>query len=1013
MFGISATAKHRTDPGQPVGAGRALTWTFACLVLMVLVATAAAIWEGRRSTLHEYQDREVRLGIVLAEQAQRAMQAADMVVAATVDQIQASGVETADHLRVEMSKQDMHRDLGQKLRNLPQLEALTIMDSNGQALNTSRFWPSVGRDLSAGDVFQHFQSRSDNGPYVSAPERGRLSGDWTIFLARRIVNRAGEFLGIVSGTISLRYFGELFDAVDRDNSVLITLFRRDGTLAVLHPGAPAFIGKRLPAESQWYRVVEAGGGLFDGLGYVSGAPRSTSVHPLRDYPLVIDVSTDNNIALSGWRRQALYIGLGSILIIFILLGLFQLSRTQFRRLATNAHDLGVVAAALRSSESALAAKSQVLETTLRYMDQGIVMITAERRIVAWNARAAALLDLPETLLARQPLVDEVRTYQAEIGEFSETPEALRAAIDIGIPHIPQLYERRRPNGRVLEVRSTAMPHGGLVRTYTDITDRKHAEELAAAARDQAEAARAAAEKANHAKTEFLANMSHEIRTPMNGIIGMNDLLLRSELTETQREWALGVQDSARALLTVIDDILDISKLEAGKVELEATDFHLGDTIRAAAGLMRPCALEKGLSLACIIDPAVDRPMRGDPFRLRQILLNLVGNAVKFTEYGGVTVSAGPDPTDRSLIRIEVEDTGIGMSPETLSRLFQKFAQADSSISRRFGGTGLGLAISRELTELMHGQLLVESTPDKGSLFRIVLSLPHASGELPSAAPRKEAAPPVRPLRVLVADDNTVNQRLLTALLEGAGHHVTVAANGRQAVEAVVRGDFDIVLMDVQMPVMDGIQATRHLRALPPPKCAILIVALTADALHGADERYRNVGMDGYLSKPLSSADLFHMINEIAGEPQADRATADIVPAADEIAADTAAVDQTAIETLRSFLPPEQIEALLTESVTDIESRLHRLEVRLSTGDTAGAAREAHDLISVAGNCGARALSTSARDIERACKQGVTADALAAFARLRDLAPGAIGALRSLRDGIAEQRGALAMPEENS
>jgi CheY-like chemotaxis protein len=440
-------------------------------------------------------------------------------------------------------------------------------------------------------------------------------------------------------------------------------------------------------------------------------------------------------------------------------------------------------------------------------------------------------------------------------------------------------------------------------------------------------------------------------------------------------------------LSVIDDILDISKLEAGKVELERTDFHLGDTVRAAAALLRPAALEKGLDLVCTLDPAAERLVHGDPLRLRQVLINLIGNAVKFTERGWVEVRAAGDPFDPASIRIEVEDTGIGMAPQTLDRLFQKFAQADSSISRRFGGTGLGLAISRELTELMGGRLTAESIEGKGSLFRIVLPVTDAVGLLVVLEERPEPEPPRRPLHVLVADDNAINQRLLTALLEGAGHSVGVAANGRQAVEAVMREQFDIVLMDVQMPVMDGIQAVKHIRALPPPKCDVPVIAVTADALHGAVERYRSVGMDSYLSKPLSASDLYRSINELTAPERPKRSSADGM----------SILDETAITTLRGFMSPNQIEALLTESLVEIEGRTIRLGACLDEADAAGAAKAAHDLVSIAGNCGARALSTLARDIERACKQGIIADAIAGFARFRDVAAESIGVLTSLRD----------------
>ena len=994
MSGTESGPEIPTSPKHNAGAGRALTGVFAGLILLVASATTLAVWDGRRTTIRMYEDRQTRLGIVLAEQTGRALQAVDLVLAATVDQIQASGISTVDALRRDLAAEAFHTELRQKLRNLPQLDALTVQDAEGRVVNTSRFWPSIGTDLSASDVYRHVHAATGNEPYLSNPEIGRLGASWTVFLARRIADRDGNFVGIVTAAIALNYFSEFFAAVDTDASSLITLLRRDGTILVLHPPTPSLVGRRLPAESPWYQALAVGGGFYKTAGLVNGgAARSTSVRPVRDYPLVIDIGTDDEVALADWRRQTLFIGLGAAVVIGTLLGLFQILRTQFQRLTNSTHDLSAAAAALRTSESALASKSRILETTLRYMDQGILMVAPDLTIAAWNPRAAALLGLPESLLASHPHVQALSKYQWEAGEFDNVPEELKAMIrKAAMITTPHLYERTRPNGRVLEIRTTPMPGGGLVRTFTDITDRKQADDRAAAARDQAEAARATAEKANQAKTEFLANMSHEIRTPLHGIIGMNDLLLRSGLAPAQREYAAGVRESADALLSIVDDILDISKLEAGKVELDRADFHLGDTLRAAVALMAPCALEKKLELVCIVDPAADRRVHGDPFRLRQVLLNLIGNAVKFTEAGQVRVRAEAEPSQPSLIRIEVADTGIGIEPEALDRLFQKFVQADSSTSRRFGGTGLGLAISRELTELMNGQLTAESAAGMGSVFRIVLPLPDAIGETVVRAAEIEPEPAMRPLHVLVADDNAINQRLMTALLNGAGHSVTVVANGRKAVEAVMRENFDIVLMDAQMPVMDGIQATKHIRALQPPKCDIPIVALTADALHGAAERYRGAGMDNYLSKPLSAPALFRMIHELATKGRPNRSAADAMPS----------LDESVIDTLRGFMKPDQLEALLTESLVDIEARMIRIGARLDASDPAAAAKEAHDLVSVAGNCGAIALSTLAREIERACKQGLIADAIKGFAHLQNRATGALDALASLRNSMAAQ-----------
>jgi signal transduction histidine kinase/CheY-like chemotaxis protein/HPt (histidine-containing phosphotransfer) domain-containing protein len=875
------------------------------------------------------------------------------------------------------------------LADIPFVHSVHVYDAHSMDLVVATDGgPGSSAAALAGAVERH---RRSGGPdlIVADPEWDEARKRWSVTLSRLLPGLGDPQRFVSVAVVTLDHVQRFYESVAAGSGNSLALLRTDGTLLARHPYEPERVGRDASNATLFTdRLPRSPAGSYEAVGATDGILRIASYRQVDAFPLVVLATVANEVVFAGWLRDStrdLALALGAIAVV-VWLGAHAVREARRRDAA----------------EAKLRRQTALVKATLDNMDQGLVMFDADEAIQVHNRRAAELLDLPSEMLANGTF-KEIRQYQLDRGEFAQSDDAFRQwVVGSGVKGARHSYERTRPNGTVLEIRTVPLPDGGAVRTYTDITSRKTAEIALEEAKALAEAARAHAERVSQAKTEFLASMSHEIRTPLNGILGFTDLLLQSgDLPLDKRRYSERIRSAGLALLTVVDDILDFSKIEAGHIELDAGPFSLAAVIDNSISIIRGIASGKSLAVKVALDPKLPSFVQGDEARLRQVLLNLLNNAVKFTRTGSVTLTVrsespeGSDPSEGRL-RFLVSDTGIGIPRDKQGRLFQRFSQVDGSIRREFGGTGLGLAISKSLVQLMGGEIGVTSEEGRGSTFWFTATLEEAAApaDVREDSVARESSP-LHSARILLVEDIEANQEIAQAVLQSVGHAVDIARDGYEALRALRTREYDLVLMDIQMPGMDGITATKRIRELPGPVCNVPIIAMTANVLPEQVAEFRNGGMNDHIGKPFDRSELFGLI---------DRWLPDLVfvdrsqwapPSSDPA---PSSLDRPVYDDLKALLGVEKTGALLSK----LEEQLLGSFPTDADDDSPALARQAHSLIAQAGMFGFTNLSNACRDLETAClTRGDAAGCLERVRAARDRAAQDIAGMR----GAARQSAA--------
>jgi signal transduction histidine kinase/CheY-like chemotaxis protein/HPt (histidine-containing phosphotransfer) domain-containing protein len=859
---------------------------------------------------------------------------------------------------VEPHKAAISARLAGLLENFPAVAVTNVFDAAGDLLYSSN--PATAAfNIADRPFFAPLRDDPKAGHVFSDVQVSRSTGQPALVVLRASRDSSGKFLGIVSAVINLDSYAEILGNIDVGNQGVMLVRRTDNSKLVMRfpKGSASLLNQPLPADNPIRLRIDAGenSGTLTYIASTDGIERIASFLRLKKFPFYIQVALSKSDYLAGWYLQA---GItGALIAGFLLFMGFSLLR---EKRSDTAQD---------RLEEQLNRNERILTTAIETIDEAIAVYDPQDRLAYFNEKyRQAYASVAEIIVLGQSFEHIIRLWKQKT-----RPDLSEAELDawvgerLAAHHSGGVLVQHADNDRWLRIVEKKAPTGHIVGFRVDITELMRAKE--------------AAEAASRAKSNFLAMMSHEIRTPMNGITGMVSLLLETELSREQRDFAETVKTSSAALLNIVNDILDFSRVEAGRLELDSIDFDLRAMLQGVVDLLSFRAAEKGLTLQLRVAPDIPNALKGDPGRLRQVLVNLGGNALKFTPRGEISLSVSLQlsAADAPTLRFEVRDSGIGIAAAKQAELFQPFSQIDASTTRRFGGSGLGLSISKHLIELMGGEIGVQSAEGAGSTFWFTLRLPLAQSVPVRVA--EVASPAAESMklsgRILVVEDNPTNRKVMQAILGRHGMSSECVENGQQAVDVITAGNIpDLVLMDCQMPVMDGFEATRRIRLWESEQGRVRlpthlpIVALTAGAFEEDRQRCLAAGMDDFLAKPIVIetvlATLRHWLVPRQGEtvpgPQP------VLPAVGADGADAPVFEEASL--ISQLDNDRELARVIIESaLEDIPKYFTQLEQAMTAADWKEAKRYTHTMKGLSAQIGGTRLSKRMKEADDRLKNG--------------------------------------------